>query len=174
MISIQGASRGWVDTYVKVQSSCTRLITSRVFFVSIDRSIILQIVFLLLCVATKIQYWSINYENQTKRCGSCFYSRGTVHSVCLSKKLGALAILESASFTHGRDRYSLILAREAFRVVQNNRGVFYSIENQLLPFCSGDILDALLEIAGQNALPPDGIPLPGAGIGYLGYDFANE
>jgi len=43
----------------------------------------------------------------------------------LAKKLGALAILESASFTHGRDRYSIILAREAFRVKQNSDTVLF-------------------------------------------------
>lgn len=92
----------------------------------------------------------------------------------LAKKLGALAILESASFTHGRDRYSLILAKEAFRIRQDAEGVFYTIDGKDYPFLGGDILDAQLEIAGQNALPPDGIPLPGAGIGYLGYEFSRH
>ncbi len=89
----------------------------------------------------------------------------------LAKKLGALAILESASFTHGRDRYSLILAREAFRIRQDGQGVFFSIDGQDIPYRNGDILEALLSVATQNALPPDGIPLPGAGIGFLGYEF---
>ncbi len=92
----------------------------------------------------------------------------------LAKKLGALAILESASFTHGRDRYSLILAREAFRVIQNDSGVHYTIDGKNVPAGKGDILDVLMEIAGQNALPADGIPLPGAGIGYLGYEFCQR
>lgn len=89
----------------------------------------------------------------------------------LAKKLGALAILESASFTHGRDRYSLILVREAFRIRQNADGVFFVIDGQEIPYTGGDILDCQLEIASQNVLPPDGIPLPGAGIGFLGYEF---
>src|SRR5690554_3924834 len=92
----------------------------------------------------------------------------------LAKKLGALAILESASFTHGRDRYSIILAREAFRVIQNDAGVHYAIDGKNVPAGKGDILDVLMEIAGQNALPADGIPLPGAGIGYLGYEFCQR
>lgn len=89
----------------------------------------------------------------------------------LAKKLGARAILESASFTHGRDRYSLILASEAFRVREDANGVFFAIDGRDIPYTGGDILDALMEIASQNVLPPDGIPLPGAGIGYLGYEF---
>lgn len=92
----------------------------------------------------------------------------------LAKKLGALAILESASFTHGRDRYSLILAREAFRVFQNEEGVFFTIDGKKVPADSNDILEVLTDIAAQNALPPDGIPLPGAGIGYLGYEFCQR
>lgn len=89
----------------------------------------------------------------------------------LAKKLGALAILESASFSHGRDRYSILLAREAFRVRQDDRGVFFTIDGHDIPYSGGDILDALTGVAEQNALPPDGIPLPGAGIGSLGYEY---
>lgn len=89
----------------------------------------------------------------------------------LAKKLGARAILESASFTHGRDRYSLILATEAFRIKQDEAGVSFLIDGQTIPYSGGDILDAQMEIAAQNVLPPDGIPLPGAGIGFLGYEF---
>ena len=92
----------------------------------------------------------------------------------LAKKLGALAILESASFTHGRDRYSLLLVREAFRIRQDDAGVFFTIEGHDIPFFGGDILDAQMEIASQNVLPPDGIPIPGAGIGHLGYEFCQR
>lgn len=92
----------------------------------------------------------------------------------LAKKLGALAILESASFTHGRDRYSIILAREAFRIRQDETGVHFLIDDKSIPFSGGDILEALSSVAGQNVLPPDGIPLPGAGIGFLGYEFCRH
>jgi anthranilate synthase component 1 len=92
----------------------------------------------------------------------------------LAKKLGALAILESASFTHGRDRYSLILVREAFRIREDEAGVFFTIDGKDVPFSGGDILDAQAHVAAENALPPDGIPLPGAGIGYLGYEFCQR
>lgn len=92
----------------------------------------------------------------------------------LAKKLEALAVLESASFTHGRDRYSLILVREAFRINQNASGVFFTIDGNNIPFTGGDILDAQMAVAAQNVLPPDGIPLPGAGIGHLGYEFCTH
>jgi anthranilate synthase component 1 len=92
----------------------------------------------------------------------------------LAKKLGALAVLESASFAHGRDRYSILLVREAFRITQSEAGVVFSIDGHDIPFLGGDILDALLDTASQNVLPPDGIPLPGAGIGYLGYEFSQR
>ena len=92
----------------------------------------------------------------------------------LAKKLGALAILESASFTHGKDRYSLILALEAFRIRQDSGGVFFTIDGHDIPYANGDILEALAEVASQNVLPPDGIPLPGAGIGFLGYEFCRR
>lgn len=92
----------------------------------------------------------------------------------LAKKLGALAILESASFTHGRARYSIILAREAFRVIQDGNGIHFRIDGRDIPCGGDDILDVLGEIGKQNALPADGIPLPGSGIGYLGYDFCRH
>ncbi len=92
----------------------------------------------------------------------------------LARKLGALAILESASFTHGRDRYSIILAREAFRIRQIDDKVSFTIDGHDIPFNGGDILDAQLEVASQNVLPADGIPLPGAGIGFLGYEFCQR
>jgi len=92
----------------------------------------------------------------------------------LAKKLGALAILESASFTHGRDRYSLLLVREAFRIRQDESGVVFTIDGRDIPYFGGDILDAQMEVASQNVLPPDGIPIPGAGIGHLGYEFCRR
>ncbi len=90
----------------------------------------------------------------------------------LAKKLGALAILESASFTHGRERYSIILAREAFRVRQDEGGVILTVEGRELVLDGGDILDVLSAVAAQNPPPHGGIPLPGSGVGYLGYEFA--
>jgi anthranilate synthase component 1 len=92
----------------------------------------------------------------------------------LANKLGAVAILESASFTHGKDRYSILLLQEAFRIIQEIGKVSLAIDQVVYPTDDQDILSALSRIAHQNPLPPDGIPLPGAGIGYLGYEFCRR
>ncbi|MFW5786353.1 MAG: anthranilate synthase component I, partial [bacterium] len=41
----------------------------------------------------------------------------------LAKKLGALAVLESSSYQKGRERYSLLMVEEAFRVQQDRDSV---------------------------------------------------
>ncbi len=110
----------------------------------------------------------------------------------LAKKLGARAILESASFKRGRERYSLILVDEAFRVRQEKDRVVLCVQGreELLhpvPASSeqsgtvsagskrgGDILDVLAGIAEQNAALAPHLPIPGAGIGFLGYDFVRR
>lgn len=92
----------------------------------------------------------------------------------LANKLGALAILESASFTHGKDRYSILLVQEAFRIVQETDRVVLLIDDERVTTGDSDILSTLERIAAQNPLPPEGIPLPGAGIGYLGYEFCRR
>lgn len=112
----------------------------------------------------------------TKRTDSIYLSisgdRYTPFS--LAKKLNATAILESASFSHGKDRYSILMLQEAFRLIQDEEGVAILVDGQRKPFVKEgkvDILDALLEIAEENNLPPQNIPLPAAGIGYLSYEF---
>jgi anthranilate synthase component 1 len=92
----------------------------------------------------------------------------------LANKLKASAILESASFTHGKARYSILLLDEAFRVVQKAEHVMLVMNGRTLPLKDYDILETLSRIASQNPLPPDGIPLPGSGIGYLGYEFCRR
>ncbi len=124
----------------------------------------------------------------------------------LAKKLGARAILESASFSHGKERYSILLTEEAFRIVQDDKGIAFIVNGERKAFgtpnaaaasdscnrsdalsglntCDGtparqrpagrqpDILDALEYVASQNAAVPGDVPLPAAGIGYLGYEF---
>ena len=42
----------------------------------------------------------------------------------LAKKLGATALLESASFQRGRERYSFLLLKEAFRIFQRGDEMF--------------------------------------------------
>ena len=43
----------------------------------------------------------------------------------LARKLGATAILESASFARGKDRYSILLLEPAFHIVQDDEGVAF-------------------------------------------------
>lgn len=90
----------------------------------------------------------------------------------LGKKLNAKAILESASFSHGRNRYSILMIDEAFRVRQNEHDVSIIVDgNEIAVRKDGDILDVLLDISHENTVPPNQIPIPSSGIGYLGYEF---
>ena len=117
----------------------------------------------------------------------------------LARKLGATAILESASFARGKDRYSILLLEPAFHIVQDDEGVAFLIDGRRLPYKgknetgetiapgsrvlhTPDILDALLYVAQQNDMTfvnrEDGtksanaIPVPTSGLGYLSYEFA--
>jgi len=111
---------------------------------------------------------------------STFCDRYTPYS--LARKLGARALFESASFSGGRDRYSILMAEEAFHIVQDDEGVAFIIDGRRVPFVPAepaertghepDILDALCYVAGQNPDPPEHIPLPASGTGFLGYEFA--
>ncbi len=96
----------------------------------------------------------------------------------LARKLNAKAVLESASFSQGKDRYSILMIDEAFRVIQDEGGVSIEVNGKRSPVYlmkGGDILDVLDEIAREN--PPEeyegrlAFPLPAAGIGYLSYEF---
>lgn len=96
----------------------------------------------------------------------------------LAKKFGAKAALESASFSEGRNRYSMIMIDEAFRVEQDSSGVSLVVNGQRRPIYmmggGGDILDVLEMIAAENPPNPStpfDFPLPSAGIGYLSYEF---
>ena len=52
----------------------------------------------------------------------------------LAKKIGASAILESASFAKGRERYSILMTEEAFKIKQNDDGIFFVIDGKDIPF----------------------------------------
>ena len=41
----------------------------------------------------------------------------------LAKKIGASAILESASFAKGRERYSILMTEEAFKIKQEGEEI---------------------------------------------------
>ena len=117
----------------------------------------------------------------------------------LARKIGATAILESASFARGKERYSILLLEPAFRIVQDEEGVAFLIDGRRLPYKeknttgetiapgsrvlhTPDILDALLYVAQQNDTSvvhdedgnetPNSIPVPTSGLGYLSYEFS--
>ncbi len=111
----------------------------------------------------------------------------------LARKIGAKAILESARFNLGKERYSILMAEEAFHLLQDDEGIAFIIDGRRVPFTaqtlesSGaepemiapgskilhtpDILDALLYVAQENELPHKEIPVPASGVGYLSYEF---
>ncbi len=106
----------------------------------------------------------------------------------LAKKIGAKAILESASFNKGRERYSILMAEEAFKIIQDDEGTAFIVDGRRLPFNENgvkslnavgrekkpDILDALVYLASQNTCAVSGVPLPASGIGYLSYEFVQH
>ncbi len=93
----------------------------------------------------------------------------------LARKLNARVILESSSFHKGRERYSILLVREAFQVYQRGAGVFLGIggKERELSREGSDILDRLQYFAGQHHPLHLDLPLPAGGIGYLSYEFAS-
>lgn len=96
----------------------------------------------------------------------------------LAVKLKAKVILESSSYKKGRERYSLLMLQEAFRVSQTGEKILFSkksggktthfeIKNP-----GRDILDALMYFARQHPNPAQDFPFPAGGIGYLGWEFS--
>lgn len=109
----------------------------------------------------------------------------------LAKKIGAKGILESASFQKGRERYSILMTEEAFKIQQEGEEIVFLVDGKKIPFNTegvvskdalgrekpADILDALLYVAQQNPTPEGQlaeIPLPASGLGYLSYEFAKR
>jgi anthranilate synthase component 1 len=91
----------------------------------------------------------------------------------LAVKLGAKAILESSSYKKGRERYSLLLLQEAFRVSQVGTDVFWHKDEKTFRIRSKhrDILDVLMYFARQHADPAQDFPFPAGGLGFLSFEF---
>ena len=91
----------------------------------------------------------------------------------LAKKLDARILLESASFHAGRERYSLLLLEEAFRVFQTPSGFFMRRDSRTHPLKSSaaDILDLLHYFASQHKGGAHSFPFPAGGMGYIGYEY---
>jgi anthranilate synthase component 1 len=94
----------------------------------------------------------------------------------LAKKLGAVGLLESASFQRGRERYSFLLLREAFRVLQRGDELFMVRDGVTLALRtkSGDILDVLSHFSRQHDGHAAPFPLPTGGIGFLSYEYCRR
>jgi anthranilate synthase component I len=92
----------------------------------------------------------------------------------LARKLDAKVILESSSFKKGKERYSILLVKEAFKVVQLN-GEVLLVQNGKSRRIKGksDILDLLPYFAGQHPSLQQDLPVPAGGIGFLSYEFAS-
>ena len=91
------------------------------------------------------------------------------------KKLAAKALLESAVLEIGKSRYSILLVEEAFRLILDQRGVvrITGDQQEILTTDRGRYLSCLKEFAQAVASDKNyGLPIPAAGIGYLGYETA--
>ena len=94
----------------------------------------------------------------------------------LAKKLGATALLESASFQRGRERFSFLLLREAFRVFQKEDDLFLRRDGATLALRGryADILEVLSYFARQHEGRAEQFPLPTGGLGFLGYEYCRR
>ena len=92
----------------------------------------------------------------------------------LAKKLQAAVILESSSYQQGRERYSILMVEEAFRVVQRGEQIIMEADGKRLRIKTRgrDILDVLRYFADQHTPPHQDFPFPSGGVGYLSYEFA--
>jgi len=94
----------------------------------------------------------------------------------LAIKLHAKAILESASFDQGKSRYSILLIKEAFKVVQQKNDIYMEVNGARKNIRSSapDILSILLYFANQHPQKNSNFPIPTGGIGFLSYEFASN
>ncbi len=92
----------------------------------------------------------------------------------LACKLNAAAILESSSLSKGRERYSLLLLNEAFRIIQNGDMSFLITTDgrrKKIVNCGRDILDAVKRFALFHSNAEHNFPFPAGGFGFLSFEF---
>ncbi len=94
----------------------------------------------------------------------------------LAKKLHAKVLLESASFRGGRERYSILVLKEAFSLIETAEGIFMEKGGKRHRVKNGgrDFLDVLHYFAGQHAGQSLGFPFPAGGAGFLSYEYASR
>ena len=68
----------------------------------------------------------------------------------LARKIGATAILESASFARGRERYSILLLEPAFHIVQDEEGVAFLIDGRRLPYKGKNTTFVVAEVVDKD------------------------
>lgn len=94
----------------------------------------------------------------------------------LAVRLQARVILESSSFQKGRERYSVLMIREAFTLLQDQRGVVFRPAGGGRSFKvqsrARDILDVCQYFADQHGPVHQDFPFPAGGIGFLGFEFS--
>ncbi|MFW5800861.1 MAG: anthranilate synthase component I [Spirochaeta sp.] len=92
----------------------------------------------------------------------------------LAKKLSARAMLESSSYQRGRERYSVLMIDEAFRLEQRGDEVLFRSRDSVSRVRSSaqDILGVLQYFADQHTPLHQDFPYPAGGVGYLSYEFA--
>jgi len=91
----------------------------------------------------------------------------------LAGKLNSRVILESSSLSRGRERYSLLLVKEAFQVWQEGKMIIMRKGPERRVMEGRDILDVLAEIASKHADFKSDYPFPAGGIGFLSFEFAS-
>ena len=91
----------------------------------------------------------------------------------LAKKLNARALLESASFQRGRERFSFLLLKEAFRIYQKGEDYFMDRDGTTLSLKTRgkDILDVCAHFSAQHDGARTPFPLPTGGIGWISYGY---
>jgi anthranilate synthase component 1 len=94
----------------------------------------------------------------------------------LAKKLKARVLLESASFRGGRERYSILVLKEAFSIKETKEGIFMEKGGKLHKIKNGgkDVLSVLAYFAGQHAGQAFPFPFPAGGAGYLSYEYCRK
>lgn len=96
----------------------------------------------------------------------------------LAKKLGASVILESTSLDKGKARYSVLLVKEAFRLIQESESGEFKISTdqgwEKLERQGRDILHLCTELAQEHEELEQLVdfPVPSGGVGYLSFEFS--
>ena len=93
----------------------------------------------------------------------------------LAGKLDAVAILESSSLSKGRERYSLLLVNEAFRIIQSGELIYLRTldgRKKKITNAGRDLLDAVKKFALFHRKAEHDFPFPAGGIGFLSFEFA--